>query len=49
VSLSAVGSLVGALIGGVLSDFMGRKPAVIVGGGLVSCSGILHMSAVNVW
>ena len=48
-SILSVGSLVGALMGGVLSEFAGRKPAVMIGAGLISCGGILHMAAVHLW
>ena len=48
-SLLAGGSLVGALTGGVLSDFIGRKPAIMLGGFLVVFGGIFHTAAVNLW
>ncbi len=49
VSLLPVGSLFGALLGGVLSDLAGRKPAIIIGASLVSCSGLIHIAALNLW
>ena len=48
-SLFAVGSFFGSLLAGVLSDFAGRKPGLIVGGVLVACGGVLHAAAVNLW
>ena len=48
-SLLAVGSFFGSLVAGVLSDFAGRKPALIVGSLLVAFGGALHMAAVNLW
>ena len=49
VALMAVGSAVGSLPSGVLSDFAGRKPTLIVGGTLVALGGVLHLAAVNLW
>lgn len=47
VSLLPVGCVVGALAAGPVSDFLGRKPAVIIGGCLAALSGALHTAAVN--
>ena len=49
VSLAACGGFFGALGGGWLSDYVGRKPAIILGGSLVALSGIIHASAVRLW
>lgn len=49
VSLLSIASLAGALVAGVLSDVAGRKPAVIIGGCLVSFGGILHIATLNLW
>ena len=48
-ALMAVGGAAGSLPSGVLSDFAGRKPTVILGGSLVSLGGVLHLAAVNLW
>ena len=37
----------GALAGGFLSDLLGRKASVIIGGIVASVGGILHTAAVN--
>ena len=42
-----VGGLVGALLAGVLSDFAGRKRAIIIGASLAALGGLIHTSAVN--
>ncbi len=49
VSLTSVGSLVGAIVSGVFSDKAGRKPAIIAGACLAAVSGILHTAAINLW
>ncbi len=48
-SVFCVGGGLGALIGGCLADYAGRKLAMIVGGVLVSISGMIHASAVRLW
>ncbi len=47
-SLFSVGSLIGALLSGVLSDFVGRKPAIVIGASLVAVGGVLHTGAVHI-
>ena len=49
VSLFPVGSLVGAFAAGFVSDGLGRKPAVVLGGGLAAFGGLLHASAIALW
>ena len=49
VSLLSAGCLAGALMGGFLSDLVGRKPVVILGASLVSLGALLHTAALNLW
>jgi MFS family permease len=49
VALLSVGCLIGALMGGFISDLAGRKPAVILGASLVAAGGMLHTGAINLW
>jgi len=44
-----VGGFLGALGGGGLADYMGRKPTIILGASLVGISGLIHTSAVRLW
>ncbi len=39
----------GALAGGGLSDHLGRKPALILGGSVVALGALIHTSAVHLW
>ena len=48
-ALLSVGCLVGALMGGFISDLAGRKPTVILGAILVTGGGMLHTGAINLW
>ncbi len=49
VSLFSLGSLVGALLGGPLSDWAGRR-ATLVGAALLAASGIIiQCSAIAIW
>ncbi len=47
-ALFSVGGLFGALIGGPLSDYIGRKPVLIIGGCLVAMGGLIHTAAVHI-
>lgn len=47
VALFSIGCFSGALAGGFLSDLLGRKASVIIGGTLASLGGILHTGAIN--
>ena len=49
VSLFSVGGFMGALGGGWLADYVGRKPTMILGASLVGISGLIHASAVTLW
>lgn len=44
-----VGALVGALLSGLLSDFVGRKMTVIVGASLCAFGGALQTSSFFLW
>ena len=46
-SLFFVGALAGALMAGVVSDLAGRKPAVMLGAGLVALGALLHSASVH--
>ena len=47
-TLYFVGGLIGALSGGALSDYIGRKPVLMLGGCLVGIGGLIHAAAVHI-
>ena len=42
-----MGGLVGSLIAGPISDFLGRKPAILIGASLISLGGLFHTVAIH--
>lgn len=49
VSLFSLGSLVGGLLGGFLSDFRGRKSTLIIGGLICATGAVIQASSVYIW
>ncbi len=49
VSLFSLGSLVGALLGGPLSDWAGRRATLVVGALLAALGIIIQSSSIAIW
>ena len=49
VALFSLGSLVGALLGGPLSDWVGRRAALVTGALLVASGTIIQSAAIALW